>query len=236
MGEVDLADLLAAVSRYPDYSSGWGEEWAIVDELDQVRFATRDRDAAFTTFHAEVGKEPKDAHRLRLLHISSGFGCEELWPCRDTALERARRVHARYFSDHRLAESTDRRLREHFLRGRHGTLSIGMVDWQTIELTWPDRAGLWERVGLLVRCGQEPWSLLVDHNRRDAEPEMVEKRLAQVLNPFIPEVELNGDWIRARRYMSSPRRCSDVTGVLIDVLICTAEEFGLLDPEGDELS
>lgn len=235
MTSVRLDDLIAAVSRYPLEPSSLDLEWAIVDQSDHVLLSGTDRQKLFVAFHAKVEEEPAMAGQLRLIGISRHGGTHQYWPAEETALERARLAHKHSFSGIGESRRAEAHLRERFLQGRRGTLNIDAALSEVIELTWPDPDGNWERLGLLVRQGKGPWSLLVDHNRRETEAAVIEQRLAEVVQSLAPSVAIDSSWIRTHRKRRRNQTSYDMHTFLIELAVRVAEEFGLLNQAGDEL-
>lgn len=234
---IDLHDFVAAVRR----DLGGGEECVLVDPDQHVVASFREYGLALDDFYARLDTDPGAALKLGVYKI----GRDELirtWPDAMTPLQRARVLADAGVDFNRAVPGLDGMLRSQFLRGDHGTAQIGDETRAICTVWWPDEAGVRQHIGYFLeghinqQTGVADWELLVGREPFPPAPDLVETRLADVLNANLPdEWPIDVKDIRACRKYRRPLMFGQPREHLLRLTVAFAEEFRLLDPNGPEL-
>lgn len=235
---IDLGEFVASTRRHPALNEF---HCVFVDENNQVVAAYRDLTPAIEAFFDRLDTNPVATLRLRIYTVDP----DELalhWPDGRSPLERARRL---------LGSDTPVDLgavsvaffHEHLLGADPGELQIGGRTRRMFELWWPNPTGQREIIGRAIEgdhdpgSGLTPWGLWTVHGTRETDPGVIERRLAKTINTLLP-TDWKMDWQMIRRYRTYQRGRLpfDPRFYLIELATRIAEQFGLLDPDGEELN
>jgi hypothetical protein len=213
--------------------------WVFVDPGNDVIAAYLDFLRAIEAFFERLAADPVAALDLRIYTIDRG----ELvlhWPNHRSPLERARRLFDLNVPIDLGPVSTEF-FHEYFLCADPGEIQIGDRTRRMFELWWPDEHGQRNVIGHAIEGDTDPdtsltpWQLWTVHGTRETDPEVIETRLAKELNTILPrEWAVDQPLIRTERHSQRgwPR---DLRSQLVEVAIRIAEQFELLDPDGQEL-
>ena len=235
---IDLGKLVASVRRHPALHEF---HCVFVNEREQVVATHRNLTRAIEAFFERLDTGPVAALGLRVYTVDQD-GLALCWPDGRSPLERA---HSLLASDTPvdLGSVSVAVFHQRFPGVNFAELHIRNRTYKMFEPWWPDPTEEREIIGRAIQgnldpdTGISPWGLWIVHGTRETNPDAIEHRIARTINTLLPtEWKIGRESIRQYRTYQRERLPFDARSNLIELATRIAEQFGWLDPHGEEFN